>query len=109
MSFDKGLTSVSTTILILSFLKREDMYGYQLMTELQKRSNNVFCLKEGTLYPVLYSLQRDGFLRSYSKQAKSGRMRKYYSLTEDGRKLLEKKLKEWDVFTATLNDMIQET
>ncbi len=51
MKNEKGLMSGGTTLLILSLLAGEEMYGYQMITELARRSNHVFDLKEGTLYP----------------------------------------------------------
>ncbi len=108
MKFDKGLVSVSTTLLILNALKKVDMYGYQLMADLQARSNGVFDFKEGTLYPVLYALERDCYIRSYLQRAENNRNRKYYSITKSGNKMLDQKAQEWDFFSAALNKMIQE-
>ena len=88
MKIDKSLMSGSTTLLVLSLLSREEMYGYQMITELARRSDHTFELKEGTLYPVLHQLEREGCLESYSAQAPSGRARKYYRLTSRGRKAL---------------------
>ena len=55
MKIDKSLMTGSTTLLILSLLSREEMYGYQMITELARRSDHTFELKEGTLYPILHS------------------------------------------------------
>ena len=51
-----------THLLILSLLAGEDMYGYQMITELARRSQNVFSMKEGTLYPVLHGLEKQGYV-----------------------------------------------
>lgn len=107
MKFDKGLISVSTTLLILSSLKKGDMYGYQLMSDLQTRSDGIFDFKEGTLYPVLYALERDNYIKSYSQKAENNRNRKYYSITENGKNMLDKKTQEWDIFVVALNKMIK--
>ena len=77
-----------TQLLVLSLLAGEDMYGYQMIVELARRSDHTFEMKEGTLYPVLHQLEREGCLESYSAQAPSGRARKYYRLTSRGRKAL---------------------
>ena len=77
MKVEKSLLSGSTPLLILSLLKNEDMYGYQMVSELSRRSDNTFQLKEGTLYPLLHTLEKQGWVRSYTKQTPSGRERKY--------------------------------
>ena len=62
MKIDKSLMSGSTTLLVLSLLSGEEMYGYQMITELARRSNHVFDLKEGTLYPILHGLEAEGLV-----------------------------------------------
>ena len=59
MKIDKSLMTGSTTLLILSLLSREEMYGYQMITELARRSDKTFELKEGTLYPILHGLETE--------------------------------------------------
>ena len=70
-----------TQLLLLKLLSTEDMYGYQIILELARRSSNVFEMKEGTLYPVLHGMEREGYVEAYEKAAPTGRMRKYYHLT----------------------------
>ena len=55
MKFDKELIKGGTTMLILNLLSTGDMYGYQMVRELEKRSDNIFTLKEGPMYPILHS------------------------------------------------------
>ena len=80
-----------TQLLVLSLLAGEDMYGYQMILELARRSDHTFEMKEGTLYPVLHGLERDGAVEAYQQEAPTGRMRKYYRLTRKGRELLAEK------------------
>ena len=70
-----------TQLLLLKLLSSEDMYGYQIILELARRSSNVFEMKEGTLYPVLHGMEREGYVEAYEKAAPTGRVRKYYHLT----------------------------
>ena len=51
-----------TQLLVLSLLAREDMYGYQMIVELERRSDGTFSMKEGTLYPVLHGMEKDGLV-----------------------------------------------
>ena len=60
MAVDKSLISGSTTLLILSLLEEKDMYGYEMIDTLKGKSNNVFELKAGTLYPLLHSMEEKG-------------------------------------------------
>lgn len=106
MKLDKGFIAGSSTLLVLSLLAKEDMYGYQLIEELARRSNRTFELKEGTLYPILHSLEKDGCLRSYEKQAPTGRMRKYYRITRKGEQLLGEKKEEWSQFSQGVTNVL---
>lgn len=107
MQLDKNMTAVGTTLLILKLLGEADMYGYQIISELQRRSNHVFDFKEGTLYPVLHGLERDGLVESYSVTAENGRARKYYRLTKDGARRLEKKKEEWAAFSVAMGGILE--
>ena len=75
MSIDKSLVSGSMSMLILRLLSDKDMYGYEMIDSLRKRSENVFELKAGTLYPLLHSLEDKNLLTSYEQEA-SGKIRK---------------------------------
>ena len=67
MKIDKSLLSGTTVLLVLSLLQQEDQYGYQMIAALSARSDNVFQMKEGTLYPVLHTLEKQGHIKSYEK------------------------------------------
>ena len=69
MTIDKTLLSGSTATLILKLLDGQDMYGYQIIEELARRSDNTFQLKAGTLYPLLHGLEKKGLLESYEDNA----------------------------------------
>ena len=97
MAVDKSLVSGSTMLLILKLLEEKDMYGYEMIETLREKSENVFELKAGTLYPLLHGLEEKEFVKSYEQEA-GGKTRKYYSKTLEGMKQLrakEKVLKEY--------------
>ncbi len=98
---DKALMSGSMTMLILKLLSEKDMYGYEMIDTLRKRSQNVFELKAGTLYPLLHGLEEKGLLTAYEQEF-SGKVRKYYSITRQGNKLLEQKKEEWNVYSQAV-------
>lgn len=106
MTVDKSLLTGSTALLILKLLEGTDMYGYQMIEELNRKSNNVFKLKAGTLYPLLHSLEQKGMLNSYEKTADQARIRKYYNITPKGRKHLREKTKEWQVYINAVNNVL---
>ncbi len=106
MKFDKGLMAGSGTMLVLSLLEGADMYGYQMIEELARRSNDLFQMKEGTLYPILHGLERDGCLASYRQEAPTGRERKYYRLTRKGKRLLDGKRAEWEAFQQGVDSVL---
>lgn len=101
MAIDKALVSGSTTMLILRLLEEKDLYGYEMIEELRERSNNVFELKAGTLYPLLHSLEEKSLLTCYEKEV-NGKTRKYYSITKEGRKQLIQKKKEWEEYSQAV-------
>ena len=106
MKFDKGLIAGSSTLLVLSLLENGDMYGYQMIEELARRSNDTFQMQEGTLYPILHALEKEKYLTSYQQQAPTGRMRKYYKLTRKGGELLKDKKDEWEKFRQGVTDVL---
>lgn len=106
MKAEKSLLFGSTPLLILSLLKDGDKYGYEMAEELARRSDKTFELKEGTLYPLMHTLEKNGLVSSYTKDSAGGRTRKYYHLTESGRGELEHKTQEWRLFTEKVNAVI---
>ncbi len=105
MALDKSLLTGSTTMLILKLLEEKDMYGYQMIEELGKKSNNVFELKAGTLYPLLHQLEEKKMVESYEREERA-KKRRYYSLTQEGKKFLGSKRKEWQEYTSAVNKVL---
>ncbi|MCQ1529001.1 PadR family transcriptional regulator [Lutispora saccharofermentans] len=106
MKASKSLVSGNTTMLILGLLQNEDMYGYQMIEELDKRSQNIFALKAGTLYPILHALEQQGIIESYDTETDTARPRKYYHLTVSGHKLLQEKKAEWEAYASAVNKVL---
>ena len=93
-------------MLVLETVCEAPTYGYELLTKLKTRSNGLFALKEGTLYPILHTLEADRLVTVREKEAETGRMRKYYRITRKGLKVLEEKKEEWTVFTEKVNAVV---
>ncbi|MCQ6563400.1 PadR family transcriptional regulator [Paenibacillus mendelii] len=107
MRINKELMKGSTVILILTLLDSKDMYGYEMTKEIERRSDGVFTFKEGTLYPILHTLEVERLVEAYWNE-ESGRKRKYYRITKDGHKQLGEKQQEWSLFRATVDRVIGE-
>lgn len=101
MAIDKSLLSGSTAMLLLRLLSEKDMYGYEMIETLRSRSENVFELKAGTLYPLLHQMEGKALLVSYEEEA-AGKTRKYYSITKEGRKQLSRKREEWEQYSKAV-------
>ena len=84
MELDKGLLSGSMALLVLKLLEDGDKYGYEMIEELKRRSDNTFHLKAGTLYPLLHGLEEKGLVTAYEREAAAGKPRRYYHLTREG-------------------------
>lgn len=93
-------------MLLLSLLSKKDMYGYQLIKELKELSEDYFSLKEGCLYPILHSLENNELINSYWEETESKRKKKYYHITEVGKKLLRKEKIEWEKYSHCVNNII---
>ncbi|RXJ04591.1 PadR family transcriptional regulator [Anaerobacillus alkaliphilus] len=104
--FNRELVKGSTSLIVLQLLDTGDMYGYQLVKEMGRRSENALDVKEGTLYPALHKLEEKGFISSYWKEQEKGPARKYYSITDVGQQLLEDKTKEWNSFVKMMNQVL---
>lgn len=105
MKISKELLKGSTKMLILEMVKDENMYGYQMIKKLKEKSNNVFEFKEGTLYPILHSLEEERLISSYWDDT-TGKKRKYYAITTKGKKSLKEKNEEWKIFSESVNRVI---
>lgn len=92
----------STQVLVLSLLAQEPMYGYQIAKELERRSEGYFDFKEGTLYPLLHRMEKEGLVKGEWQVVEKGPSRKYYSITPEGRQVLEKSAAEWTTFSQRL-------
>lgn len=107
MTINKELMKGSTVILILNLLDIKAMYGYEMTKEIEKSSGGLFSLKEGTLYPILHTLEIKKWVESYWEE-EAGRKRKYYRITDKGRLQLKQKKQEWVLFRSTVDRLLGE-
>ncbi|MBR1763634.1 MAG: helix-turn-helix transcriptional regulator [Eubacterium sp.] len=105
MKISKELMKGSSATLILSVLESEDMYGYKIVKELEKRSENVFSMKEGTLYPLLHALEEAGAVEAYWEEG-GARKRRYYHITRKGKSMLKEKKEEFKVYSGAVTKVL---
>ena len=97
----------SADSLLLYVMEQQSMYGYQIIKELERRSQGYFKFKEGTLYPALHRLERAGLIEGKWQMLPSGRQRRYYYITNKGRRVLVEKMSQWQDFLTAMNLIIQ--
>nr|WP_246187660.1 PadR family transcriptional regulator [Ornithinibacillus caprae] len=85
-------------------LDKQDRYGYELVQRISDR----IAISEGSVYPLLRRLTKDGYFTTYLKESTEGPSRKYYKLTDEGRRYLDELLQEWETFTNGVNQLIEE-
>jgi PadR family transcriptional regulator PadR len=107
MRYGRELLKGSTDHLILSLLDQEPMYGYQMIKEIGRRSEGYFQFREGTLYPALHRLEKEGLIKGKWERLPSALERRYYHLTELGYRVLNEKRSEWLGFSAAVNLIIE--
>lgn len=107
MNIDKELLKGSIPIMVLKLFTNGDLYGYQVIKELESLSHGVFSFKEGTLYPILHGLEKSSSIESYWQESEIGRKRRYYHITPQGENYLNQKISEWKFFKTTV-DLILE-
>ena|SRR5688500_15417406 len=85
------------------FESRGEMYGYELIDALAKKSNGVLAMGQSTLYPLLYNLEAKNWIESTWRDTASGRQRRYYRLTKKGRARLAVETQQWRALTDAMS------
>jgi DNA-binding PadR family transcriptional regulator len=102
MEINKDLIAASSTPLVLAILAEGDSYGYAILKRVQELSGGRMEWTDGMLYPVLHRLERTGHIQARWQVADSGRRRKYYRITQQGRSQLVEERRQWQTVDATL-------
>ncbi|MFA9466833.1 MAG: PadR family transcriptional regulator [Velocimicrobium sp.] len=105
---NKEIMKGSIDILLLSQIARRDMYGFEIVKELQLKSNNIYKMSEGTLYPALQRLEQKMCVCSYWENSDAGGRRKYYKITDLGMEKLIKKMDEWKQVSELIHSCKEE-
>src|ERR1035437_2249322 len=101
----KDMVAASAKPLLLSILAGGESYGYEIIQKVRALSGGQIEWSDGMLYPVLHRLERDGLIDSEWKEADTGRQRKYYFISSDGRKVLKTERQQWLTVHNTLSKL----
>lgn len=96
------LTAPMFDLLVLSVISEADAYGYQI-SQIIKRAANT---KDSTLYPILRRLQQNHYVKTYDQQYQ-GRNRKYYTITEEGRKYQQELAQDWERYRTIIDSIVE--
>ncbi|MCC6892046.1 MAG: PadR family transcriptional regulator [Anaerolineae bacterium] len=92
----------SLPLLILHVLQDSPKHGYQIAKEIKQQSRDVLAFREGTLYPALHTLEKQGAIEAHTEQV-NGHIRRYYRLTESGRATLAQEIESWNSYAEAVN------
>ena len=109
LEINKDLVAASSTPIVLAILADEDSYGYAILQRVRESSGGRMEWTDGMLYPVLHRLERQGLVAAKWGASDTGRRRKYYRITRDGRKQLAAERDRWKVVDQTLHAIWMKT
>ncbi len=92
-------------IAVMQLIETREMYGYELVEALARVTDGVLAMGQSTLYPMLYNLESKGLIRGEWGQSESGRKRKYYSLTAEGRSHLDSHRRQWRDLAGAMENL----
>ena len=104
----KELRTGLISLLLMDVIDRagEEGYGYAIIKKLEEYSDGVFTFKEGTIYPILHSMQKQGLVNTSLKESPNGPARKCYGLTDVGKKALKAGLEEWSELSTMARKLL---
>ena len=105
MEIGKDLMAASSTPMVLAILVSGDSYGYAILQRVRELSAGRIEWTDGMLYPVLHRLERQGLVAAKWSASESGRKRKYYRITREGRAQLAAQRQQWQVVDGTLRGL----
>ncbi len=106
MDYERELLKGNTQTVVLAVLQDAPQHGYGIAREIERRSGNALSFKDGTLYPALHALEREGMVVGSWETAQGGPARKVYTITDAGRQELSRRRLTWIAFARTIDRMI---
>ena len=109
MGKPNDLVQGTLDLLILKILSLEPKHGWAIAKRIQQVSKEVLQVQQGSLYPALYRLEQQGWIKADWRETDTGRQAKFYTLTRSGRKRLETELANWDRLSNGINLVVRTT
>ena len=106
---DTELLKGTLSLLILSLLRRQPMYGYEIAATVHHDTNGAFTWREGSLYPSLHKLESGGLIAGAWEEKETGRKRRYYHITKKGRTALAEKMRDWNELCQGVNRILEKS
>ena len=107
MSITSDILRGHTEAIILSHLLEHDSYGYQINKDIMKKTDNKYELKEATLYSAFRRLEQAGCIRTYWGDETVGARRRYYAITEEGRRAYQTYKRDWEEAKTTIDSLLK--
>jgi PadR family transcriptional regulator PadR len=102
----RNLAAGTYDLIVLDMLRDGPNYGYGIRKRIFARSKGTLNWQDGTIYPVLRHLEKQGFVVSHWKGPKDGRQRRYYRLTPRGQRIWQQQRRQWTTFTHAINALL---
>lgn len=107
MQFSKKLVGSTTTTLLLAVVAEKERHGYEIVQRVDQLSKGAFQWREGTVYPALHRLEKQGFVVGDWETSESGRQRRVYAITPLGREELNQQRHEWSLFSSSVTRVLK--
>lgn len=105
MRVERELMRGAGPVAVLKLLERREMYGYELVEALARHSDGVLAVGQSTLYPMLYNLEAKGWVTAVTREAPTGRRRRYYRLTKTGNRQLTRQTRQWQALARAMQTL----
>jgi PadR family transcriptional regulator PadR len=105
MKLERELMRGAGPLAVLRLLEGGEKYGYELVELLERRTDGILAMGQSTLYPLLYNLQAKGLVAARNTTADNGRPRKYYRLTDKGKRKLARDRKQWEAMSVAMGKL----
>ena len=107
-SFSSDMVRSCADLVILTLLMEKPMHGYDILISMSDVGDGQFRFKQGTLYPLLYRLEREGWVKAKWHTPAKGKKRKMYSITAEGKRVHKKRCQQWQRFTGSVNAILKD-
>lgn len=105
MALEREWMRGAAPLAVLTLLERKEMYGYELVEALDRGSAGLLAMGQSTVYPLLYNLEGRGHVKAVSREAPTGRRRKYYQITPAGQAWLESQRTQWHTLVEAMGHL----